>query len=121
MEKLTIEVLAPYLPYGLKVSPLHIMTAKDGIGGINHILTTTNQLFKPRMRPLSELTNESLEFEYLGVVNLVPAFLVDNKPCGILAVPYYFLQELIEKHFDVFRLIDKGLAIDLNAGLLTNE
>jgi len=83
---------------------------------------------KPVLRPLSDLTKaiehikyelnlnpESENYEYLGVVNYSPAFMLDGVQVGIMAMPFFFVQKLIEWKFDIAGLIEKGEAIDLNS------
>lgn len=72
---------------------------------------------KPILRPLSDLTNEIIEnedFEYLGYTKYCETFTMGGKQVGILAMPYYVLEKLFKNHFDVFRLIEKGLAVSIH-------
>lgn len=81
----------------------------------------------PYCRPLSDLTKEiehikldlnlnieSENYNYLGIINYSHAFFLDGFQVGIMAMPFFFIQKLIELHFDIARLIDKGEAIDVN-------
>jgi hypothetical protein len=117
--ELQLKHLAPYLPYQLKIL--------DGWGDIK-ILDYSylkNPHCKPILRPLSdlgkyidsfqlidsfdtvycEITNTLKLFPHGGFNNVEWSFLIDN---------YILLQKLFELHFDVFELIEKGLAIDIN-------
>ena len=38
--KLELKHLAPYLTYKLKISKIHYLNTGEGIGSINHMLTT---------------------------------------------------------------------------------
>ena len=122
MEKLTIEYLAPYLPYGLKMyNPKSGQTVKIiGLSvtektGINIIIDLNNSgysigTFKPLLKPLSErkkyfdkyISNNWSNFEYY-------------LKCIIYGdLTYSEMEELFADNYDVFGLIGKGLAIDIN-------
>ena len=133
METLKLEHIAPYLPYGLKGiasgkiyklkaiktgrSDCYWIKEKDpyifGVWGLRRI--------KPLLRPLSQLTEE---IEHNGD-KFVPidynAFkhdkdhLVDfaNNFKNYKSVKYGIMERLFEWHFDVFGLIEKGLAVPI--------
>jgi len=138
MEKLTIEKLAPYLPYGLKfywedfnnkpIEPWEMTSTS-----IQDALDNQN---KPILRPLSDLTEdmywqlsgnkigESFGFwygKYNGEHNKrefihregysSTKFFLDN---GYDQFTYKMIQFFFKHHFDVFGLIPEGLAIDIN-------
>jgi hypothetical protein len=118
--KLEIKHLAAYLPYKVKVSVLHNLTARNGIGGIEHILTTKNDIYKLRLRPLSDLTKE---IEVDGEKFVPIDYFVGDDSDDILNacqikdlsyLPYNLIQKLLEWHFDIFNLIPNNLAIDIN-------
>jgi hypothetical protein len=86
---------------------------------------------KPILRPLSDLTKEIeiegkkfVPFEWLLQYN---PHTKDTKPCavienGVIEMQYYRdYQKLFEWHFDVFGLIDKGLAVDYNTVFPKND
>ena len=120
--KLEIKHLAAYLPYSVKVSPIHVLHHGKGIGSIGHILTTNSKLYKLRLRPLSDLTifydeicwtlfdsrnpnnYESSKFEVDQVIKEGVAFDTYNG----------FVNWMYENHFDVFGLIKHDLAININ-------
>lgn len=105
--KLELKHLAPYLPYGLKVSSIHTLNAENGIGNINHIVRAVNKgkkQYRPILRPLSDLTKEEYRCLFYGNP-------LDYK---IDELPYKTFIKLLEWHFDVFHLIPQGLAIDIN-------
>lgn len=102
MEKLPLEVLAPYLPFGLP------MVSKDQIKSrwtltpenINHALIW----WLPELIPLSKYIfpgNIFTETEKLFI-------------WGGLSInlPFWKLMILIEQHYDVFDLISKGQAVE---------
>jgi len=123
---LTIKHLAPYLPYELKIR----------CGEMSHPILTCadtnefeiavkevfiNSAYKPILRPLSDLTKE---IEVNGE-KFVPHIKLGGRPNlkdydieylskNIDNMSYGLVSKLIEWHFDVFGLIEKNLAIDIN-------
>ena len=129
MEKLTIEKLAPYLPYGVKFYSITnkaktvlshgTIQIKEGFGGVNHILTSDK--YKIALRPLSMLTEE-IEHEGERFVPIEKIGL-ENDEGNLIALQYQILTgelqyklmaQLISWGLDVFELIPKKLAIDKN-------
>ena len=134
--KLELKHLAPYLPYELK-----ILNGKeyDIVNGIDNKTVislfrghlenfTTIENVKPILRPLSDLTKE-IEFDnekftpskdkYWGMNSFqyhINQFENWESPSAYLnsRAPYGLLLVLIKWHFDVFGLIEAGLAIDIN-------
>lgn len=111
--KLTIEHLAPYLPYELKILNGwgDIKTLKythlddEGNGFIGHV--------KPILRPLSDLTKE---IEHNGE-KFTPYYWFGMRGINIESVKderWHIVQRLISWHFDIHKLIDANLAIDIN-------
>lgn len=124
-----MDKVAPYLPYGVKIinekwqhvilEVEHLETSKDG---------NFRYWFRPYLRPLSELVKdepdgESLldELRFSSELNWCDAydeflncFDIDN-PEYMSTAPYEIVIWLLKNHFDIFDLIDKGLAIDINA------
>ena len=123
-----LEKIVGYLPYGLKVLRPDNKTVLE-VKGINGnlfvfnespetygaIRINTNKLI---LRPLSDLTKE---IEVNGD-KFVPAKILkfDKSQYYLLKNPigydihYSSFVKLFEWHFDIFRLIEKGLAIDIN-------
>jgi hypothetical protein len=125
MKTLELKHLSAYLPYGLKIGhksgakSIHILHHGNGIGSISHILTS--DLYKPILRPLSDLTKE-IE---VNREKFVPIEMLDNYhnfsiirwndiETDPTRYPFTIVQKLIEWHFDIFGLIEAGLAIDIN-------
>ena len=120
MEKLELKHLAPYLPYKLNIVfttskgvKIHLMDSKN----IMDLLTYTDN-YKVKLRPLSELKNFENEIFNLYDVrnpNNMKDCLYDIQRVienGIeFETCYAFVDWMFQKHFDVFGLIDKGLAI----------
>jgi len=68
---------------------------------------------KPILRPLSNLTRKELELE--GFDSHIDYLTYENQGVDwTLKAPYIMLEYLFTKHYDVFGLIEKGLAIDIN-------
>lgn len=128
LEKLELKYLANYLPYNIiGISPsgnkFYLSTSSNMLGkGIEsrNIDTFLNDEFKLILRPLSDLTKEiEVNGERFVPINKFPSswqrytnneIQVNN----IQALNYRTFQLLLEWHFDVFGLIEKGLAIDFN-------
>lgn len=149
-EKLTIEVLAPYLPYGLKmifqksgriiqISGLCII---DGSVEVNDLMEGDTYAlniwkFKPLLRPLSDLTKEievegkrfipakvlwsisAKEEESFDLFGAIPEYwkLILNQlkqKNGYRDLQYYDVERMFKWHFDVFGLLEKNLAVDIN-------
>lgn len=116
MEKLELKHLAPYLPYGLTGICTEEFTGIETVYGISYykgssdvyLITSFDDLdieyFKPILRPLSDLTKKEYKNSFYGNP-------LDYK---IDELPYKVFIKLLELHFDVFGLIEKGLAIDIN-------
>ncbi len=122
--KLELKHLAPYLPYGLKFYSEDLskktnpfsweMTAKTELGLIIEFQN------KPILRPLSDLTKEiehngekfrpldrtgkAYRFDILEHIEANPLDHIDLSDALLF----------FEWHFDVFNLIESGLAIDIN-------
>lgn len=130
--KLELKHLAPYLPYGLKI---HWKTSKKTsivMMKPSNILDveiyTTN--FKPILRPIEDLTKEierngrkysldSIIFpkdEYSDDFTRKVAIeeLKLSNAIHHITTPYSIVEVLLKHHFDVFGLIEQGLAININ-------
>ena len=130
--ELQLKHLAPYLPYGLR------MKAYKNTGKLIKLDDSCVQIkfdkhyseyhyfmeIKPILRPLSDLTKEIEHNEekfvphkkfFREAYQLIQNELeiTNNKPlCDYFT--WEIMQKLFEWHFDVFGLIEKGLAIDIN-------
>jgi len=143
MERLTIKELAPYLPYGLKVafivryeirriatlsSLYDIENYYDIKLSIGHSDSEHIWMFKPLLRPLSQLTEEiEHNGEKFVPKDKIPNYtkvdengtlyiLVDGTQwqSNPLRWDYETVNWLISLHFDVFGLIDRGLALPID-------
>jgi len=136
MEKLELKHLSPYLPYGLSVKCMgEYMEDSDEdnptpklfelIGLLKNKASVSfhgnkevfhyEDLF-PILRPLSDLTKE---IEIDGKRFVSNQYLKDNyigemMHTNLASWSHRVVSKLFEWHFDVFGLIEKGLAIDIN-------
>ncbi|QEL01100.1 hypothetical protein FKG96_09870 [Olivibacter sp. LS-1] len=133
MDKLELKHIAPYLPYGLKVQYIH--TGEVGIIrnlvdiddyytikiGIDYKDSEHIWMFKPILRPLSSLKNDividGLKFNpFLRLYNLFLIEVSENLEVEVnmnnIMEGYCVVTQLISWHFDVFGLIDRGLAVE---------
>ena len=118
--KLELKHLAPYLPYGLK-----FIDIPEGWNQQRELNTHTIDWLltdgKPILRPLSDLTkSELIELRFdegndtlLWSANNVESY-KDFIQFYETDLTYSVLVWAYKKHLDVFGLIEKGLAIDIN-------
>lgn len=124
--KLELKHLAPYLPYGLKRHcpssnvMIHDYTAME----FTQETCDRHQSYgwKPILRPLSDLT-EIFYWDNLqdGDCELDRERIneIKNSPRGHLKL--YQSNYLFKHHFDIFGLIEKSLAIDINTLSVQND
>ena len=133
--KLELKHLAPYLPYRLKRHcpssnvRIHDYTAME----FTQETCDRHQSYgwKPILRPLSDLTKEieynveKFVFSDIYFSNSKIEKLQDKSLClfenPLNEIDYNSVQTLIKYHFDVFGLIEKGLAIDINTLSVQND
>lgn len=137
--KLELKHLAPYLPYGLKVMRPDGKTILqvEGIANGMYIFTenglpenTYGSLngSKPILKPIYDIPNGLLNvFQGRNLDIELDKFTLcwcieDSEqyyPGGSYEIDfdlwYGNYEKIIENHFDIFGLIEKGLAIDINA------
>lgn len=126
MKELTIKELAPYLPYKLKVKRKLTGETSEVVSlCMNTVYSTTRgrikySLASPVLRPLSDLTKDIDENEkgvsFNDWITSEYDFNIEMylEKLGVERLPYEIVEYLFEWHFDVFGLIDSGLAIDKN-------
>ena len=134
--KLELKHLAPYLPYGLrfKYSKESLPIEKMDVDAMKMLLAQYGSIFKkvihkPILRPLSDLTKqmeidglksiptfelERIYPEFGFAVRGIATTDIDILKIEITSIPYKMMEQLLKWHFDVFSLIDAGLAIDIN-------
>lgn len=142
--KLELKHIAPYLPYGLKIKGNTYGEIKTlyGIKGESVFIDTLTTPYswadfsdiKPILRSLSDLTNEieiegkkfvpkceldcicrdlefySFNFKYFTVGNQHKNY---GQEYDLIDI-YNVMQKLFEWHFDIFGLIESGLAVDID-------
>ena len=127
--ELELKHLAAYLPYGLEVifngkkdrlcgimfsDDTDYRYTKDTFHNINHPLANLEtqavefEDIKPILHSLSDFNNSDADSE---IEDKCKAF-VSVKLNDVSEFPYWQFEILIKHHFDVFGLIDKGLAIN---------
>jgi hypothetical protein len=120
MEKLELRHVIGYVPYKLMATQIF-----DGIR-LKHEVTLNNVInfcegntnAKIVLRPLSELSD--ISGKYLSECNLdlldqMELTDLSQKRTNFDHIAYDLAVWLFENHFDVFGLIEKGLAVDINA------
>lgn len=128
---LTIKELAPYLPYGLELynrqsftRKMHALESGDKFVNIEDVDCLN---FKPILRPLSDLTKEIevngekfVPIEYIKInfecfnFDYDDTFILGEDSVNYKYLPFMIIFKLLKWHFDIFGLIEKGLAIDKN-------
>lgn len=125
--KLELKYLAPYLPYGLKVKHASRLgyIKKEATLTISDYAWLKNQAYlKPLLKPLSQFEYDHIiqVKEHLGLGQwcdhydqYFDAWFDDAESVSklVLQCPYEIMQFFLECHFDVFGLIDAGLATEL--------
>lgn len=100
--KLELKHLAPYLPYGIRVRVDYYTQHEGRIFNFSPTIlldfSRDEYIVKPILRPLSDLDQD-------GEI---------NTPDYLQGCCYSYVQHLISRHYDVFGLIEQGLAIDFN-------
>lgn len=137
--KLELKHLAGYLPYGLKCLYTHtkevgqisnIYTIGEGYDNediklsINFLEGGHIWMYKPILRPLSDLTKEiEVNGELHQMWLLAPncehydgTQLINRNgyKFEIEELKYSTIQTMLRFHFDIFGLIENGLAVDIN-------
>lgn len=129
--KLTLKDLAPYLPFGLKCIVGKEKVLLVGLDSITEYwiiwkkLASSNQgcsypskNFKPILHPLSDLTRQiehnGEKFTPDWKLQHIGDKMYEGFPYEVLKGRYCDVQKLLEWHFDIFGLIDKDLARDVN-------
>jgi hypothetical protein len=135
--KLQLKHLAPYLPYGLKITFDNDEHKHDLVGLELNALKIISpfgdygfayyELSKPILRNLSDLTKEievngekfipknrlrDLIMVRGNYSNYDSTWINDN--IDIQLLPYWMIEKLLEWHFDIYELIGNNLAIDIN-------
>ncbi|ASU34385.1 hypothetical protein [Mucilaginibacter xinganensis] len=121
---LELKHLAPYLPYGLMCKTITGVTGKmiqlseSSVFLDCEIKWNSGALYnwmlecdiKPILRPISDLYNHPADDEIKDSCN----GFIGVKFFHVNDTPYCSLKVLLKHHFDIFGLIEAGLAIDIN-------
>lgn len=120
---LTLEHLAPYLPYETPIMPLY-RSMSMGLG-YNEITLSFDVMhyfqiedINPILRPLSEykdINSKSMNNLDTDLQIQVEIWDLANKKIAFQSISYGTAMECFANHIDIFGLIDKGLAIDINS------
>lgn len=137
---LQLKHLSPYLPYSLilqnRAFP-HQLIILEGLDfEKNYIISTSKDIYgekrkntycnegaiKPILRPLSDLTkiitinkNSFIPSEEYSFISEYLTELSNLNHTYVKHIQYKCFEILVELHFDVFGLIEKGLAININS------
>lgn len=118
MEKLELKHVACYLPYGL-TGLLNENNDDCFIIGASEDYIYTDSSFdelyytdiKPILRPIKDLYIPETDCG----IKIVHYFnFKTNAKLDCRNFPYHVMEQLFKHHFDIFGLIEKGLAIDIN-------
>ncbi len=130
--KLELKHLAPYLPYGLKIETHKIVTTLFSVnpdyGTVKFIdkdrepYNTALKNIKPILRPLSDLIKDEFFNELFILIggrfknykHFKDEMLDNYLYSSPKLMSYRVFELLVSLHFDVFGLIEKGLAVDVN-------
>lgn len=120
MEKLTIDHLAPYLPFQVKVQVIREDESIDYITltASQAMLIEDDYHFEPKLclKPLPALKDPvSLDMPNTDLLVQIEISEFANKQISLSSLSYGAFQDLVRDHFDVFGLIDSGLAVDVNS------
>ena len=116
VEKLELKHLAPYLPYKLSINcdfcdgdilacELEVLSSSEAFLDGCDWDYINNKDFKPILRPLSNLI---IFVSHSVLDHLIGVDIYKDK------LTYIELSYLLQNHFDVFGLIESGLAVDIN-------
>lgn len=123
--KLELKHLSPYLPHGLKLYDTYTKSIYlNAVRGetLDYLTIGENDSVKPILRPLSDLTTKihfrgnkifpvDIIKEYCGYDIITKEERMVEPP---KMLPYLVFNLLCEMHFDLFGLIEQGLAISIH-------
>jgi len=111
--------LCSYLPYELKIkvgTKILELSTSHTTSKIHIEMVCKKSIYKPILRPLSDIckfinhNGEEMMLSLMGYEFPLENLISEE----ILKMEYNTINLLFELHFDVFGLIEKGLAIDIN-------
>jgi len=123
------EYVTPYLPFSIKVvmegkktnvawvSTKNIAVIRpNGIGEYKKIAWKyAHHNIKLILKPLNNLKSDDIEIVAELICFTRPHLKDYINKSGWQNLPYKYFQILLENHYDVFELIPKGLAVDVNS------
>ncbi|HFG0578877.1 TPA: hypothetical protein ACGFUY_002743, partial [Flavobacterium psychrophilum] len=126
--KLELKHLAPYLPYKLKFKRqdyiyIHMLLGISFEDIIFELGKTPIKFIKPILRPISDLNSEIelngrkfYPIDELAEIDevVVLQYSFEFFETSMKYLPHWIVEQLLEWHFDVFGLIEKGLAISIH-------
>jgi hypothetical protein len=127
--KLELKHLAPYLPYRLKIldeksEPSDNVFTLESVNIYESVSDTEGNIdipfieIKPILRPLSDIYSQQLLLKHffnkekkgvLKEIQMISELKYDPMECS-----YKVIEMLFSEHFDVFGLIEQGLAISIH-------
>jgi len=130
MNELELKHIAPYLPYGIKMyfeksGRIELLTGIQlSIHSDHYTFNFTDKWIDPNiwnykliLRPLSDYDNINL-FAVIDLncdlTNQIELESYATNKIGLSDLSYLTVELCFQNHIDIFRLIDAGLAIDIN-------
>jgi hypothetical protein len=125
--KLSLEQLSAYFPYKVKAKfkIVNVTNCRSYvIGTVGEIADngkitcydTVNSCpdkFKLLLRPMSALDDKALSEINCDLTDQITIRDIRDKQVGYWSAPYEVIQILIKNHYDVFNLLEQGLAEEL--------
>lgn len=117
-DQITLEELAPYLPYNLPMYRLNRLAEWKaihlGLGNIGDVIESLER-YQLIVRPMSDIhTVQWREIASENARSNNDDYLIQREFNTKSCLSYDFKMWLIKNHFDVFGWIERGLAIDIN-------
>jgi len=121
--KLQLEKITPYLPYSIDI--INNVGKRKELS-INEFTYHFEKGFKPVLRPLIDTQTLPVNFgsevgvfkdNFFGFTNFeyyYNEYLEYGRAYWHNRAPYVVVKRLLEYHFDVFGMIEDGLAVDVN-------
>jgi len=126
--KMKLKHIAAYLPHkllvGYKAKPTHTYEVFGVLQGINDLQIKSEftdfvsiAYFVPILKPMRKLTRKELEdagFDTTEppIINLLNSVSTNRYLLVMVETPYYLILYLTARHYDIFGLINQGLAVE---------
>lgn len=127
MEKIKLSEICGYLPYGLSINnkneELRAIVNPDGVETLfrGHLINYYElEEIKPILSPLKDIYTHKYKPKYAKgmhvISEIIPMYYLEMIKIGqVKEIPYDWFELLLKEHFDVYGLINRGLAIDINS------